>query len=228
MTRLFLCRSILNPLTFILSIVLSVAACAKGPISEGPNVPSEHSRVTLPPVVPLSSSELSTDREIATSQLRQSEKVLGEAKSRFGNRNTNDLMNGNIPSKRYKGKLYRDGSWEVHSGNVASDHRYSRVGKGGVYTSTNPKAVHAELDHYGRPTNQRNIMDRDVDLDGLLDLTDPSVRKRLGLTLEDIAGDDYKTTQLLGDLARRGYKGIMAPSARSSDGVNIIVFEGFK
>jgi RES domain len=45
------------------------------------------------------------------------------------------------------------------------------------------------------------------------------------VTLESITGDSYRLTHKIGDLARSaGYDGILAPSARNSNGSNLVIF----
>ncbi|MGV1838522.1 RES family NAD+ phosphorylase [Rhizobium rhizogenes] len=56
--------------------------------------------------------------------------------------------------------------------------------------------------------------------------TDPSVRSRVGVSLDDISGDSYQYTQQIGTWARQqGYDGILAPSARDVGGSNIVVLQ---
>lgn len=70
-----------------------------------------------------------------------------------------------------------------------------------------------------------------VKIDGLLDLTNPSVRTDLGVSLDDLvrAGPDkqwsYEITNPLGRYAEdSGYKGIIAPAAQAGGGVSVILF----
>ncbi len=72
-----------------------------------------------------------------------------------------------------------------------------------------------------------------VRLGNLLDLSNPVVRSKLGVSLDDLvrtSGDDiYDVTHQLGRFAReQGYGGIIAPSARADGGLNLILFEGLK
>jgi len=63
---------------------------------------------------------------------------------------------------------------------------------------------------------------REVQLNNVLDLTNPSVRTQLGIDYHDIAGNSYEKTKQIGTWARaNGYDGILAPSARSN-GSNLV------
>ena len=51
------------------------------------------------------------------------------------------------------------------------------------------------------------------------------IRAQLGIKLDDLKRD-YKITQLIGDIVRQRYRGIIAPSAQI-DGANVVLFRGF-
>ena len=66
-----------------------------------------------------------------------------------------------------------------------------------------------------------------VDVAGLevLDLTDEAVRSSLGLTMEDLTGEDYARAQEVADAARAvGFGGILAPSAAMEGRRTLVVF----
>ena len=66
----------------------------------------------------------------------------------------------------------------------------------------------------------------DVKLDNMLDISNPTVRNQLGVSLDSIVGDTYEVTHNVGEFAySNAYNGIIAPSARIDGGVNIIVFD---
>ncbi len=118
-------------------------------------------------------------------------------------------------------------TWQAHKWNVEANHRYSGPGRGGVYGGTSQKTALAEITHYGAEAG-RIPVSRNVRVDNVLDLTNPSVRRQLGVSLEDLTSNDYSTTQRVGDWARQnGYNGILAPSARNAGGGNLVVFDGF-
>ena len=121
---------------------------------------------------------------------------------------------------------YASSSWNVTAQNIASDHRYSSVGRGAVYASTSESALLAEMQHYGIDMATRSVLKRQVSVGNILDLTSPAVRQQLGVLLEQINGDSYFTTHALGDFARGRYNGILAPSARKAGTSNLILFGG--
>ncbi|WP_159435052.1 RES family NAD+ phosphorylase [Rubritalea squalenifaciens] len=116
-------------------------------------------------------------------------------------------------------------TWQKHDGNVAADHRYSGPGTGSVYAGTSQQTALAEISHYPGALEGRVVVTARIRLNNALDLTNPSVRSRLGVSNSDITGDSYIKTQEIGNWARAsGYDGIRAPSARDQGGTNVIVF----
>lgn len=118
-----------------------------------------------------------------------------------------------------------DTSWEAGPWNEKADHRYSGKGDRAIYAADSEATALAEVKHWGDPTG-RVPLAKDFKLKNALDLTDPSVRQKLGVSLEDITGDSYQTTQRLAKWARKnGFDGIVAPSARNSKGYNMVIFQ---
>lgn len=116
---------------------------------------------------------------------------------------------------------------EIHAGNIATNHRYTQPGTGGLYFSTGEKIVNAELNTWNVATNGRVLHTYDVKIDNLLDVSNPKVRNQLGVTLEDIVGNSYDKTHMIGEYAKNnGYAGVVAPSARADGGLNVILFDG--
>ncbi|WP_175962281.1 RES family NAD+ phosphorylase [Burkholderia pyrrocinia] len=104
----------------------------------------------------------------------------------------------------------------------------------GGYGADSPATGLAEVTHWDVDLSTRELISRDVTFNNALDLTDPNVRQQtaaaldMPFSLEDITGNGYEYTHKLGDWAsQNGYDGILAPSARNSDGVNLISFGGF-
>lgn len=129
---------------------------------------------------------------------------------------------------RYEKSTRKKTTWTIHEGNIRANHRYSEPGKGAVYGGTSPETAKAEIDHYNAASG-RVLMSKQVKIDRVLDLTSPMVRQQLGISLDSIAGNDYRLTHDIGDWARQnGYQGILAPSARSRAGSNLIIFEDLK
>ena len=131
----------------------------------------------------------------------------------------------------FEGTLYRydypervGTTWERHAGNIASEHRYSAPGEGAVYGGTSEATALREVEYYNVEEG-RILVEKQVNLENVLDLTDAEVRNQIGVTLEEITAEDYSLTQELGAWAQKqGYEGILAPSARNSGGSNVIVF----
>ena len=131
----------------------------------------------------------------------------------------------------YEGTVYRAVSanhsataWDVTAGNVAANHRYSGPGQGALYVGTSREAVLAELSHYGVDPTAVAWVSKEVKLGNVLDLTNPTVRQQLGISLESITGDSYQLTQSIGDIARQRYDGILVPSARQAGATNLVIF----
>ena len=125
---------------------------------------------------------------------------------------------------RYENPARVSTTWDAHPGNIAASHRYSGPGKGGVYGSMSDATALAEVSHYGVASG-RIVVKKRVDLKNVLDLTDPAVRKKVGVSLEDITGNSYAKTHAVGDWARaNGFDGILAPSARNIGGSNLVIF----
>jgi RES domain-containing protein len=131
----------------------------------------------------------------------------------------------------FEGTIYRlenpargTTSFDVHAGNVAANHRYSGPGYGASYGATSPTTAFAEVEHYGLAAGRVSIS-QNVKLSNVLDLTSPSVRGQLNVSLEQITGNSYAVTQKLGEFARsNGYSAILAPSARNAGGSNLVLF----
>jgi len=110
-------------------------------------------------------------------------------------------------------------------------HRYTGEGQGGLYLGSSQRVVNSEFTGNGASIEGLVNNRYDVKIDGLLDLTNPSVRKGLGVELEDlirIKGSKewrYEITNPLGRYAEEsGYNGIIAPATQADGGVNVILF----
>jgi RES domain-containing protein len=109
--------------------------------------------------------------------------------------------------------------------------RFHRTGEPGIwYASSQEQAAWAELfrhfvDEGIDPFEVRRRIGRVyVDLE-VLDLTNPDVRSRLGVTEEDLVNDDYHLTQAIAAAARdAGFHGLLAPSAALPGRTTLAVF----
>jgi hypothetical protein len=132
----------------------------------------------------------------------------------------------------YEGNIYRNVNSafdpiEMNDYTINSNHRYTKKGTPGLYFSSGEKIVHAELGNYNViDFSNRTTYSYDVKLDNMLDVSNPTVRDQMGVSLDDLIGDSYDVTHKVGDFAyENGYNGIIAPSARADGGVNVIVFD---
>jgi len=99
-----------------------------------------------------------------------------------------------------------------------------------LYTSLDDLTARREVEKWsGSPSGRGNLIAsfRLVEVDNILDLTDPNVRARFGVTYADLTQKtDYNLTQKLGDMARSaGYNGILAPSQPRAGGANLVLFQ---
>jgi hypothetical protein len=146
-----------------------------------------------------------------------------------------------LPAKAiFEGRLYRvvkegHDPLLIHPRNIADSHRFTGPGQGGLYFSSGGKIAEAEVLQNGFSLSGRQMHTFDVVERRLLDLSNPVVRRSLGVSLGDltrVGGNPawrYEVTQPLGAWAQaNGYRGIIAPSAQADGGVNLILFKGLK
>jgi len=138
--------------------------------------------------------------------------------------------------KTFEGTVHRyekpnrvNTTWDQHSNNINANHRYTEQGEGGVYAGTTQNTALEEVTAYGEGIGRVPVK-KDVKLNNVLDLTDPKVRKQMGVSLEDITRTEgplkYQNTQKIGKWAKEnGYDGILAPSARHNGGANIVILK---
>ncbi|NIE58189.1 MULTISPECIES: RES family NAD+ phosphorylase [unclassified Burkholderia] len=99
-----------------------------------------------------------------------------------------------------------------------------------VYAGTSQQTAYAEVASYV-PLNGKVLVTKDFVVNNVLDLTDPTARQALGVTLDQITqsshgGAAYDATQAISNWARdQGYQAILAPSAQNRSGVNLISFK---
>jgi RES domain-containing protein len=126
--------------------------------------------------------------------------------------------------------------FDWHQGIKRADGRYSLKGPEGqeaLYTAMGSGgSVQSHILSEMKDTQMSNVIfdSQSVRLSGGLDLTNPAVRKELGVNLTDItkesaAGNsEYLLTQVIGHAAEKeGYKFILAPSAVDKTKINVIL-----
>jgi len=139
------------------------------------------------------------------------------------------LYSGSI--YRYTLPEYASGTWEIYPGNIDANYRYSPPGVGAVYAGTTPETAASEVASYNSALDGKVLVSNDVVINNVLDLTNPAAQKALGVTADDLTngahgGSSYTITQQLSAWARdQGYQAILAPSAQSPGGTNLISFE---
>ncbi|WP_080934343.1 hemagglutinin repeat-containing protein, partial [Xanthomonas albilineans] len=140
----------------------------------------------------------------------------------------------------YQGLIYRftdpeyaEGTWRIYSKNISSDHRYSPEGIGAVYAGTKSSTAAAEVNSY-TSLSGKVLVSNDVNVGGVLDLTNPAVRKALWVDMQDLTeashgGNSYVSPQRISAWARgQGYDAILAPSAQEKGGNNLILFKNIE
>ena len=129
----------------------------------------------------------------------------------------------NLRVFRYEKPERISGTWQINEFNIAANHRYTAPGNGGVYSSIEPETALMEISHYGAHDG-RVLVTKDFTFNKVLDLTKSSVRKQMGVTIKEITSDSYNVTHELGQYAKEnGYEAIIAPSARSKGGTNVVI-----
>ena len=119
------------------------------------------------------------------------------------------------------------------------DQRFSPKGRKGLFTSFDRDTALREYlrNQKGRNASHYIIQSRKINLDKVLDLTDPKVLKKLGVTRKEITqdldevADAYLIPNIIREAAQeQGFKGIKFPSAvktanGQSIGDNLVIFD---
>ncbi len=118
--------------------------------------------------------------------------------------------------------------------NEYSNHRYSGITEGAIYTTVGEDAKATILLETGKSESELVFETATFHPDKVLDLRDPSVLEHFGLNEKDLVrslSDDpnvYQNTQILGHLAREnGYDAFLAYSAAAKNKLvtNLIIFK---
>ncbi|MCG6202957.1 hypothetical protein, partial [Psychromonas antarctica] len=148
-------------------------------------------------------------------------------------------LKNNITGAAFEGGLYRSvpkgrNPLEIHPifNTEKAIHRYTGEGQGGLYLGSSQRIVNSEFTGNGASIDGLVNNKYNVKIDNLLDLTNPSVRSELGISLDDLVRTgpnkkwNYEITNPLGKFAEEsGYNGIIAPAAQADGGVNLIIFK---
>ena len=105
----------------------------------------------------------------------------------------------------------------VNGGNSRQNHRFSLPGNEALYSSTGPSARETVMAELMQPSGKLLFSSRTTTYERILDLTDPSVRSRIGVTEEELRSAGYEITHEIGDLAKQlGFDAIRAPSTKGT------------
>lgn len=129
---------------------------------------------------------------------------------------------------RFAGHAYRlmDPRWswapDSGAGSAKAGGRFNRKGQLALYTSMDPMTAFREVQYGLARTQPYVICTYEVDCEDVLDLGDPEVRSRRGITLAELGSDwrylhhvlkqDPPTWLLTDRLIREGIAGIRVPS----------------
>lgn len=108
--------------------------------------------------------------------------------------------------------------------------RWNPPGTSALYTSLAESTAKAEGDHLiamqpTPPRATRTVYELDVAITNLLDLTDAGRLAAIGITEEDLESIPWEPCQRVGGaVAWLGHDGLLIPSARDSDGSNLVIF----
>ena len=171
-------------------------------------------------------------RDNVNTDWRTQERLNAQRNAGAGKGDESGNKSGSKPiGATYEGTIYRsvDSRYdplEMSQYTINSNHRYTESGVPGLHFSSGEKIVKAELGNYDVfDFSNRTMYSYDVRLTNMLDVSNPSVRSQLGISLESIVGEGYDVTHAIGRYAySNGYNGIIAPSARADGGRNIILF----
>jgi hypothetical protein len=148
------------------------------------------------------------------------------------------VVPNNPKGATFEGGLYRSvpegrNPLEIHPvfNTEKAIHRYTGEGQGGLYLGSSQRIVNSEFTGNGASIEGLMNNHYNVKIDSLLDLTNPSVRSELGVSLDDLVRTGgskewrYEITNPLGRYAEdSGYNGIIAPATQADGGVNVILF----
>lgn len=137
-----------------------------------------------------------------------------------------------LPTRGWRGHVWRHmfneyGPERINTGGA----RWNPPGVGAIYAAVERETAIAEGDHMievqpRRIFRRRVLYELAIDVDTVVDLTDPEALAATGLTMGDVASDDHTACQLVGGaIAWLGRGGVLVPSARRA-GDNMVILTG--
>ncbi len=137
-----------------------------------------------------------------------------------------------LPTREWRGRVWRHMFNEYAPERInTGGARWNPPGVGAIYAALERETAIAEGDHMihvqpRRIFRRRVLYELAVEVDQVVDLTDPASLASVGLTMADIASDDFTACQRIGGaIAWLGHGGILVPSARR-DGDNMVILIG--
>lgn len=105
---------------------------------------------------------------------------------------------------------------------------------GALYTSLDPKTAALEvarglrargIDPEQFPAGAWWVYELELKLESVLDLTDPTVLEKSGISAERLTGSDVNATrEIAADARGRGYQALLVPSAAAPGCKNLVIF----
>lgn len=139
---------------------------------------------------------------------------------------------GDLPSSRFTGAVYRvvmEGRdpLSTEGSNIAGG-RYNSPGESGtLYCSLESGVARAEVSKHAHFSLKSRWwrFSLETELSSVLDLTNPSVLIRFGISPDELIRENLATTRRIGAEARKaGFEAIIAPSAAVGDAKNLVIF----
>jgi RES domain-containing protein len=142
-----------------------------------------------------------------------------------------DVIEG-LPVTNWQGRVWRHMFNDYAPERInTSGARWNPRGVGAIYTALDRETAIAEgqyaVDVQPRRFFRRRVLyELAVDVENVVDLTDPADLATAGLSLADVDNDDHSACRHVGGaIALIGRGGILVPSARR-DGTNMVIFIG--
>lgn len=156
-------------------------------------------------------------------------------------RTARDFDPATLPARSISGTFWRHSSpshdaLELPERAPAAGRYHVKGHQPRIYASSTRDAAWGELfRHVYGPLSPFEVKRRMAKLQvvdlPVLDLTDPAVRRQLGVTEEELVRNRYRACQLIASLVRRRpdrFGGILAPSAASRQATTLVIFSEWR